>query len=75
MLTYSARGVALADIAVPVLVACFEHDLLFPPNGRRNAAACIPNGEFVEIPGAAHGSLMTHSQLCIDAIVNFVESV
>jgi pimeloyl-ACP methyl ester carboxylesterase len=65
----------LADIDVPALVACFEHDLLFPPAGGRNAAAAIPHGSFVEIPGAAHAGLMTHPELCIDAIVNFIESV
>jgi pimeloyl-ACP methyl ester carboxylesterase len=43
---------ALAQIGVPVLVAAFEHDLYFPPRTAQTAAAPLPRGEFVEIPGA-----------------------
>ncbi len=67
------RMAKLADISMPVLVACFEHDLLFPPVGGRTAAAAIRKGHFHEIPDAAHGGLMTHSAACIEPIRNFLE--
>lgn len=63
----------LEEIEAPVLVACFEHDLLFPPPGGRQAAAKLPRGEFVEIPGAAHGGLITHGQRCRSPISAFLE--
>jgi pimeloyl-ACP methyl ester carboxylesterase len=69
------RMTRLADIAIPVLVACFEHDLLLPPAGGRIAAAAIPHGTFVEITGAAHAGLMTHPEPCIAAIVNYLRSL
>jgi len=59
------------EITIPVLVACFEHDLFFPPAAGMAAAAAIPRGEFIEIPGAAHAGLLTHPRLCIDAIIKF----
>ena len=49
-----------AEITVPVLVACFENDLFFPPAAGRAAAAAIPRGQFIEISEAAHGGLLTH---------------
>jgi pimeloyl-ACP methyl ester carboxylesterase len=51
---------ALREITVPVLVAAFEHDPLFPPRTSRVAADMLPLGEFAEIPHAAHAGLMTH---------------
>jgi pimeloyl-ACP methyl ester carboxylesterase len=68
------RMTHLADIAVPVLVACFEHDLLLPPAGGRIAAAALPHGTFVQIPGAAHAGLMTHPDLCVAAVLNYLRS-
>jgi pimeloyl-ACP methyl ester carboxylesterase len=62
------------EISVPVLVACFEHDLFFPPAAGIAAAAAIPRGEFIEIPDAAHAGLLTHPLPCIDAIIRFLEA-
>ena len=63
-----------AEITVPVLIACFEHDLFFPPAAGRAAAAAIPNGQFIEISEAAHGGLLTHPIQCIDAIMHFLKA-
>lgn len=62
----------LADIAAPVLVLCFENDLLYPPNGGRVAAEQIPNGEFREIAGGAHAGLFTHTDPCRKAILSYL---
>jgi pimeloyl-ACP methyl ester carboxylesterase len=61
-------------ITVPVLVACFEHDLFFPPAAGMAAAAAIPRGEFIEIADAAHAGLLTHPHQCIDAVTSFLEA-
>lgn len=66
------RDAGLARISTPVLVVCFEHDLLFPPRAGRVAAAHIPQGRFTEIPGAAHGGLITHSSQCFESIAEFL---
>jgi pimeloyl-ACP methyl ester carboxylesterase len=63
-----------AEITVPVLVACFEYDLFFPPAAGMVAAAAIPRGEFIEISDAAHGGLLTHPIQCLDAIITFLEA-
>lgn len=63
---------ALANVAVPVLVAAFEHDLKFPPAGARLAASTIPRGQFVEIAGAAHGGVMTHTKQTLERVLAFL---
>ncbi len=63
-----------AEITVPVLVACFEYDLFFPPSAGMAAAAAIPRGEFIEISEAAHAGLVTHPSPCIDAIIKFLKA-
>jgi pimeloyl-ACP methyl ester carboxylesterase len=66
------RMEALTTITAPVLVAAYEHDLKFPPDGARLAASLIPNGEFVEIAGAAHGGAMTHTRQTLDVVLAFL---
>jgi pimeloyl-ACP methyl ester carboxylesterase len=66
------RIARLAEITTPVLVVCFENDLLFPPKAGRETAASIRGGTFVEIRGAAHGGLVTHSDQCRQAIMKFL---
>lgn len=48
----------LAAIDAPALVVAYEHDLFFPPAGGRDAAAHLPDVEFHEISGQAHGGVM-----------------
>jgi pimeloyl-ACP methyl ester carboxylesterase len=70
--TGANRLVALRRIMVPVLVAAFEHDPLFPPRAGRAAAEMLPRGEFVEIPDAAHVGLMTHPEETVGVLVDFL---
>jgi pimeloyl-ACP methyl ester carboxylesterase len=65
----------LSSISIPVVVACFEHDLLFPPEGGRQAAAAIPRAAFVEIDDAAHAGLMTHPKETVSAILKSMDHV
>ena len=62
----------LSDIEVPVLALAFEQDLKFPPRGARVAVSTMPRGEAVEIAGAAHGGLLTHTRETLDAVVAFL---
>lgn len=48
----------LAAIDVPTLVMAYSEDLFFPPATSRAAAALIPDAQFVEIDGFAHGGFM-----------------
>ncbi|MGW6705938.1 alpha/beta fold hydrolase [Streptomyces sp. NPDC054956] len=66
------RMAALADVAVPVLVLCFEHDLCFPPRASRAAADALPHGEFTVIVDAAHGGLLTHPKETSAALLAFL---
>jgi pimeloyl-ACP methyl ester carboxylesterase len=63
----------LRKIVRPVLVVAFEHDLFFPPSAGRAAAELLPRGEFVEVPDAAHGGLMTHPKDCTHALLPFLD--
>jgi pimeloyl-ACP methyl ester carboxylesterase len=67
-----ARAANLTSISIPVQVACFEYDLLFPPAGGREAAAAMPLGTFSGIRDAAHGGLITHPEESCDAVVDFL---
>lgn len=62
----------LRDVRQPTLVVCFEHDLYFPPWAAQAAVERLPRGRLVEIPDAAHGGLMTHSDKCVDALLPFL---
>ena len=68
----TVRLTRLTEISVPVLVVCFAHDLFFPPKRGRETAAVIPQGQFIEIPDAAHGGLITHAAQCISVITEFL---
>lgn len=58
----------LSGIEVPVLAVAFEQDLKFPPRSARLAASGISRGEAVEVAGAAHGGLHTHTQETLEAV-------
>jgi pimeloyl-ACP methyl ester carboxylesterase len=53
-------------------IAC-EHDLAWPPARVHEAAALMPNAQFVEIAGAAHGGAVTHPDAVSDAVVGFFD--
>jgi pimeloyl-ACP methyl ester carboxylesterase len=44
----------LADLSMPVLVIANELDPIFPPTGLRAVADAVPDGTYVEVPGASH---------------------
>ncbi|HLI74103.1 MAG TPA: alpha/beta hydrolase [Acidimicrobiales bacterium] len=56
----------------PVLVIAFEHDVLFTPRAGRQAAAAMPDAEFLEVAGAGHGGVAVKSDEVADAIVAFL---
>ncbi|SDM88259.1 alpha/beta hydrolase fold [Lentzea albidocapillata subsp. violacea] len=66
------RMAALRNITIPVLVASFEHDVLFPPRTGRIAAEALPHGEFTVVRGAAHAGVMTHPGETIEAVIGFL---
>ncbi len=45
---------ALADIDIPTLVICGEHDVISTADEMRSIAAALPNATFVEVPGSGH---------------------
>lgn len=67
------RMAALGDITAPALVLAFEHDIYFPPRAGKVAASALPRGEFVQIPGAAHGGLLTHPNETTEAVLAFLK--
>lgn len=52
----------LASITAPTLVLSYEHDVFFPPAGGRAAAEHLPDVEFHELDGQAHGGVMLDPQ-------------
>jgi len=60
------------SLAMPCLVLSFEHDVDSPPARARQAVDMIPGARFVEIPGASHLGVFTHTEAVADAVVNFL---
>ncbi|MGO9342013.1 MAG: alpha/beta fold hydrolase [Acidimicrobiales bacterium] len=60
------------SIAAPCMVLSFEHDVDSPPANAREAASKIPDSEFVEIAGASHLGVFTHSKEVGDEVVRFL---
>jgi pimeloyl-ACP methyl ester carboxylesterase len=59
------------SLAMPCLVLAFEHDVDSPPARAREAAGMIPVSRFVEIAGASHLGVFTHSEAVAAAVVPF----
>jgi pimeloyl-ACP methyl ester carboxylesterase len=59
------------SLSTPCLVLSFEHDVDSPPARARQAAAMIPGARFVEIPGASHLGVFTHTEAVAEAVVTF----
>jgi 3-oxoadipate enol-lactonase len=66
---------AEAALSVPTLVIVGALDRLTPPSGGRRLAAALPDGSFVEIPGAAHVSMMEQPVAFNDAVESFLASL
>jgi pimeloyl-ACP methyl ester carboxylesterase len=59
------------SLSTPCLVLSFEHDVDSPPARARQAADMIPGARFVEIPGASHLGVFTHTEAVAEAVVTF----
>ncbi len=59
------------SLSVPCLVLAFEHDVDSPPARSHQAAAEIPGSQFVEIAGASHLGVFTHTTEVAHALVGF----
>lgn len=60
------------ELSRPCLVLAFEHDVDSPPARARQAAEVIPGAEFVELAGASHLGVFTHSDAVAAAILQFL---
>lgn len=58
-------------IRCPCLVITHEYDLMFPPRHGRDAAAAMPRGEFLEVPGIAHGQVDRAAETVRTAALEF----
>jgi pimeloyl-ACP methyl ester carboxylesterase len=68
------RRPAWAEFSIPCLVLAFEHDTDSPPARAREAAAVMPGSRFVEIAGAGHLGIVTHTEAVGGALVDFFGS-
>jgi pimeloyl-ACP methyl ester carboxylesterase len=59
------------QLTVPCLVLSFEHDVDSPPARARQAAEKIPGARFVELAGASHLGVFTHSEAVAGVVVEF----
>jgi thioesterase CepJ len=59
------------SLSMPCLVLAFEHDVDSPPTRAREAAAMIPGARVVEVPGASHLGVFTHSDVVASTVVGF----
>lgn len=69
---YDGRLGALRQMRVPCLVLSFEHDVVCPPQLGREVADAIPQCDYLEIPDAGHGGLVTHAAEVLAAVTVFV---
>jgi pimeloyl-ACP methyl ester carboxylesterase len=69
--TDPARTTAWPGFGVPCLVVAFEHDVDSPPRKARAAADAIPGARYVEIAGAGHLGILTHTDQVAEALVGF----
>ncbi|WP_424004628.1 alpha/beta fold hydrolase [Haloarcula salina] len=65
----------LAEIDVPVLALCGEHDKLTPREYHETLAREIPAGEVAFVPDAAHLAMIERSDQFNDAVSAFLDDV
>lgn len=74
--TRSTRRMADLDaIESPVLVLAYEHDLKFPPSGARESVAKMTRAHFVQVDGASHGGVLTHTHETAAQVTAFLADV
>jgi pimeloyl-ACP methyl ester carboxylesterase len=62
----------LAEIDVPALVICGQHDAISSPAEMKEIAAKLPRGRFVEIAGAGHMAPLEQPEKVNAAIRGFL---
>lgn len=62
----------LAGIRQPALVIAGERDKLTPPQASHYLARALHDGRSVEIGGAAHAPFLSHPDIFVDHVVNFL---
>jgi pimeloyl-[acyl-carrier protein] methyl ester esterase len=65
------RGV-LPQIAQPTLVIAGERDKLTPPEASHYLAQSLPQAREVVVAGAAHASFLSHPEIFIEQVKNFL---
>ncbi|MFC6865507.1 alpha/beta fold hydrolase [Halomicroarcula sp. GCM10025817] len=65
----------LADIDVPTLAVCGEHDRLTPRAYHEDLAESIPQGEFAIVPDAAHLAMVERPAVFNEAVESFLASL
>jgi pimeloyl-[acyl-carrier protein] methyl ester esterase len=64
---------ALPQIVQPALVIAGERDTLTPPEASRHLAERMPNARLVEVAGAAHAPFLSHTEIFLAAINEFLK--
>jgi 3-oxoadipate enol-lactonase len=62
----------LDRIRVPALVVVPTRDQMIPPSAQRETASLLPDATLVEIEGARHEAMLTHTGQATDAILTFL---
>ena len=62
----------IGKLDVEAMVIAPDNDFLVPPAWQRELADAIPEGRLVEIPGAGHEVVWTHSDQVADALRDFL---
>ena len=60
------------QLQMPCLVLAFEYDVDSPPKRASEAASRISGATFVEIPGASHLGVFTHSEAVAAEVIRFL---
>jgi pimeloyl-ACP methyl ester carboxylesterase len=60
------------QLRMPCLVLAFEYDVDSPPKRASEAASRITGATFVEIPGASHLGVFTHSEAVAAEVIRFL---
>lgn len=71
---YDDRLDALAKVTAPSMVIAFERDITMPAVEGHRVADAIPRCSYVEIPGAVHDGMWTHSDVVMDHVIEFFGS-
>lgn len=67
------RGI-LAKIVQPTLVIAGERDKLTPPQASHYLAQAMPGARLAEIPGAAHAPFLSHPEVFLEQVKNFLHA-